>query len=143
MRKIFQLILLSLSAGSAQATEILIACEYNKKVFMGIVDTSNRGLQRIFGHEAYIKQHNKGFLRVSIQMEAETRDIIFSGRSGAMSYNSGEIDQRVNCTQEALIRDEIKSNTPNNRAANVEENHDYLWYFDKEGLRMGYVTDKP
>lgn len=141
MRQFLCIVFLCLSASQSQATEILIACEYKSRVYMGIVDVSKSGLQRIFGHDAYVKQHNKGFLRISIQMEAETRDIIFSGRSGAMSYNSGEVDQRVNCTQEALVRDKVK--TPKSSAIKVDEKNEYLWYFDENGFRMSYITEKP
>lgn len=143
MKNMFYIIFLSIAASSSQATEVLIACEYDQKVFMSIVDTDKTGIQRVFGHNAYVKQHNKGFLRVSIQMEAETRDIIFSGRSGAMSYNSGVIDQRVKCRQEALLPDAIKKRKQEFVAESEEEQKEFLWYFDKDGRITSYVTKKP
>lgn len=131
--------MLSFISPAAKAEEILIACEYENKVFMSIVDTSRSGLQRVFGHNAYVTQHKAGFLRISIQMDVESRDIIFSERSGAMSYNSGEIDQNVSCRLEELT----------NAAMNVPEEmpdqgkHDYLWYFNQHGIEMSYTTDEP
>lgn len=131
--------ILSFLSPVAKAEEVLIACEYNDKVFMSVVDTSRRGLQRVFGHNAYVTQHKAGFLRVSIQMDVESRDIIFSGRSGAMSYNSGEIDQRVRCRLEELINPVI--NAPDE--AQDQGKHDYLWYFNQHGVEMSYTTDEP
>lgn len=124
----------AITAPKAIAEEVLIACQYNEKWYMSIVNTDHAGIQRVFGHDAYVTEHNKGFLRVRIVMEASISDLIFSGRSGAMSYDSGEIDPDVSCRLERLRPPEQR--VPQGR-------HDYLWYFNDFGVERSYTTTTP
>lgn len=123
-----------LCCSAVGAEEILIACQYNEKWYMSIVDTDYNGLQRVFGHNAFVTEHNKGFLRVTIRMEVSEYDLIFSGRSGAMSYDSGEIDPDVSCRLEPLL-------PPENAA--LPGRHDYIWYFNHNGVEKSYITGSP
>lgn len=124
----------ALMASEAIAEEVLIACQYKEKWFMSIVNTNHSGIQRVFGHDAYVTEHNKDFLRVRIVMEASVSHIIFSGRSGAMSYDSGEIDPEVSCRLERLRPP--RQHIPQGR-------HDYLWYFNDFGVERSYTTTTP
>ena len=110
---------------------------------MGIVETAKSGPQRIFGYDARVDEHKDGFLRVSIQMGVETYELIFSGRSGVMSYNTGEIDQNVQCRQEVLLPPSKAAPDVRPPVETSSDQHDYLWYLNRDGMQMSYITENP
>jgi hypothetical protein len=107
----------------------LIVCKNERKVYFGVVDTTSRQPQRLFGHDMIVTEENN-FIRGVIMMPARTFEILISRRSGALSYDNGEADPYMKCEVENLPSAKHSQSEPISNGEFPPETPVAPWYID-------------